>query len=399
MQISGVLGSSSAVANRERDGWGAQLDLIIWQIDDGPIERGRLLVRPRHYDLERVEAEAVVTGLTPDSLVSFDAQLGDHNQWESLEILEAPLPSNELTLLHQAHAHIPPATEPWHYAALGATCTLSGEDGGAEEWAERASADVTEPWKATNDTFLRLRGFLRHQPVPSGHFGGSRGVQLIWKLDGNRVVVNELSEEAVERGHLEAFMNAHGSAIASELGLDVSFTPSHAILAAGHRREPIDLPSGRRLMPRDIGTTVGGGMKVSDRGYWTDVLAPGALAGRKVRFSWHKPKGPPKEMTLTRIDEALTNFMAADPSIVEAAQSLLYSYYENIAEEIGRDGVPEISEPSEVWSHVEFSDLLRIQSLGDSSAQIVLEGACSWYSHGLRVTFDAGQVAIEAREA
>ncbi len=93
--------------------------------------------------------------------------------------------------------------------------------------------------------------------------------------------------------------------------------------------------------------------------------------------------------------EAIENFLAADATVLEAAASHIFRYYQdcNADWEPGDEEYIAIQAPADVWDHITLGDEPTVtrRGYGDHGVYVTLECNCDWEpEHGLQIVFRRG---------
>jgi hypothetical protein len=97
---------------------------------------------------------------------------------------------------------------------------------------------------------------------------------------------------------------------------------------------------------------------------------------------------------------AIVHFLAADPSVLTAAEPHIYAYYQdsNAIWEPGDDEYLAIDEPRRVWRHVRLGHeaVVSRRPAGDRGVYVSLECECDWApEHGLQLVFRDGRELVK----
>jgi hypothetical protein len=126
--------------------------------------------------------------------------------------------------------------------------------------------------------------------------------------------------------------------------------------------------------------------------YLSEAQSIGVLGGAVCRFV---VEGYDDDEAPEDFDRAIANFLAAQPSVLRAAEASVFAYYKD-CEALSDSSDPDfvsIASPHEVWRHVHFGPeaVVGRRSGGDNGVYISLECACDWEpEHGLQIVFKNG---------
>ena len=125
---------------------------------------------------------------------------------------------------------------------------------------------------------------------------------------------------------------------------------------------------------------------------YSDPIKMGALGGKKCCFVLEGYDDDPKKEDF---HAAIANFLAADESVLKAAEPRIFRYYEdcNAHWEPDDDEHIVIAQPGDVWGHIRLGDepMVTRRAYGDRLVYISLECGCDWEpEHGLQIVFKCG---------
>jgi hypothetical protein len=93
--------------------------------------------------------------------------------------------------------------------------------------------------------------------------------------------------------------------------------------------------------------------------------------------------------------DAITNFLAADVTVLQASAGHIFRYYLdcNADWDPGDDGYVAIRSPDEIWDHIRLGGeaMVSRRPHGDMAVYVSLECECDWEpEHGLQIVFRKG---------
>jgi hypothetical protein len=101
------------------------------------------------------------------------------------------------------------------------------------------------------------------------------------------------------------------------------------------------------------------------------------------------------------IDEAIHNFRAAGPELLDEATPYLWEYYRSVASQFDEDewdehGIPELDADADIWAEVHLIEppciVLGGDPLAPAPTYISFEGEVSWEpDHGLELVVEHGR--------
>ena len=108
----------------------------------------------------------------------------------------------------------------------------------------------------------------------------------------------------------------------------------------------------------------------------------------------------PRTEEQVTIDEAISNFRAAGPDLLDQATQFLWHYYRSVSSEFEQQqrqeyGIPELIDNADIWREVRLSNPPTIQlggsRLSPAKSYISFEGEVTWEpEHGLQLVFENG---------
>ncbi|HEU0015243.1 MAG TPA: hypothetical protein VFQ45_16245 [Longimicrobium sp.] len=122
--------------------------------------------------------------------------------------------------------------------------------------------------------------------------------------------------------------------------------------------------------------------------YVSEPIPIAMLDGKPCRVMLDEYEDDPDR---EQIDAVIRGFLAADPSVLRAAEPYLFAYYRDCR----RNGVTglDLRSPRDVWRHVQLGDEPAIGRDGDDPRHVYvsLEGECDWEpEHGLQIVLENG---------
>ncbi|MGR5213384.1 DUF6985 domain-containing protein [Vibrio rotiferianus] len=105
------------------------------------------------------------------------------------------------------------------------------------------------------------------------------------------------------------------------------------------------------------------------------------------------------DINRTDYHSAISNFYNLNPNILFSSSQYAFQYYKEITEQLDpnsdwyNENHVDISTEQDVWSYVQFSDVLYIsRNEEDATVYIVLGGNCDWEpEHGIQLVFKEGR--------
>jgi hypothetical protein len=124
--------------------------------------------------------------------------------------------------------------------------------------------------------------------------------------------------------------------------------------------------------------------------YWSNPLIVPML-GRACRFALELyDEDPAKEDFLV----AVKNFLSADRTVLQAAESHIYNYYKDCGSfwETGDEDFPKIMSQKDIWKYAQLGgESIVSRRRKDNTIYISLECNCDWeQEHGLQIVFKNG---------
>jgi hypothetical protein len=124
--------------------------------------------------------------------------------------------------------------------------------------------------------------------------------------------------------------------------------------------------------------------------YYSEPIPAPVLGGQACRIVIQGYDEDPKK---DDFHAAIANFLSIDPSVLKAAETHIFDYYQECREACAEELV-EIGSPSDVWRHVDLADeaMVSRRAHGDQGIYISLDCHCDWEEeHGLQIVFKNGQ--------
>ncbi|MGH3660652.1 MAG: DUF6985 domain-containing protein [Micromonosporaceae bacterium] len=122
--------------------------------------------------------------------------------------------------------------------------------------------------------------------------------------------------------------------------------------------------------------------------YWSPpVLVPG-LRGATCRLL---VTGSDADLEKDDFHRAIRNFLAIDESVLQAASSSIFAYYQDVKTWSNRDTQVSIPSPDAVWDHIQIGAEAEVARGDDEHVYVSVECECDWESeHGLQIVFRDG---------
>jgi len=384
-----------------------RVDLSIWRVDDGEIERdletnNTLSVFRRDIEIES-DREHYISSIPVGDLVKFEVEW-DGSEWDGLFCskggwvfcsFELQVDDEKLVNDSKKYLKITNPENEWDYIET----TEFRCKANAEQYNKLINAlvkTVEEPWGVMRSKVYTPENFDR--TVRS--FEKTREKQFIDSFDLWPISValnfNSKQNEIGYRGDKE-FHEKFLSPACVSLGLQHSFTKEKITVPYRLRKEPIDLKSVGQCKPKyefwQKQKTWLVEKLVSDPIY-VEGLDSEMVFEIDIRSLDFKN-------SIKLVDQAITKFLKAGEPLILEAEDYLWSYHYFVMEQTGSVSV---RNKEDLWKEFYFPRTVQVQALesgllGKKCAYLELSNcSCGWETHGLDLGFLNGNELIKVAQ-